>query len=95
MSVTFRPCVLIPCYNHGAMMAAVLARLAPFDLPCLVVDDGSEESTRHTLAQLAEQHPQVTLLRLAKNSGKGAAESLRRARLHSCNPGGCRRPARH
>lgn len=73
MSVTFRPCVLIPCYNHGAMMAAVLARLAPFDLPCLVVDDGSEENTRHTLAQLAEQHPQVTLLRLAKNSGKGAA----------------------
>ena len=73
MSVTFRPCVLIPCYNHGAMMAAVLARLAPFDLPCLVVDDGSEESTRHTLAHLAEQHPQVTLLRLAKNSGKGAA----------------------
>lgn len=73
MSVTFRPCVLIPCYNHGAIMAAVLARLAPFDLPCLVVDDGSEESTRHTLAHLAEQHPQVTLLRLAKNSGKGAA----------------------
>ena len=34
LSVTFRPCVLIPCYNHGAMMAAVLARLAPFDLPC-------------------------------------------------------------
>ena len=39
----------------------------------LVVDDGSEEHTRRTLAYLAEQHPQVTLLRLAKNSGKGAA----------------------
>ena len=45
--VTFRPCVLIPCYNHGAMMAAVLARLAPFDLPCPVVDDGSEEHAPH------------------------------------------------
>lgn len=73
MPVTFRPCVLIPCYNHGAMMPAVLSRLAPFDLPCLVVDDGSEESTRRALAHLAEQYPHVTLLRLAKNSGKGAA----------------------
>ena len=46
MSVIFRPCVLIPCYNHGAMIASVLSRLAPFGLPCLVVDDGSEAITR-------------------------------------------------
>ncbi len=49
MSVTFRPCVLIPCYNHGAMIARVLSRLAPFGLPCLVVDDGSEASTPQEL----------------------------------------------
>ncbi|WP_417653564.1 glycosyltransferase, partial [Escherichia coli] len=61
------------CYNHGAMMASVLARLAPFDLPCLVVDDGSDETTRRTLEALAADRPQVTLLRLAENSGKGAA----------------------
>lgn len=71
MSVTFRPCVLIPCYNHGAMMASVLARLAPFDLPCLVVDDGSDEPTRRTLDDLAARHPQVTLLRMAETAGKG------------------------
>ncbi|WP_251004148.1 hypothetical protein, partial [Escherichia coli] len=34
MSVNFSPCVLIPCYNHGAMMPCVLARLKPFNLPC-------------------------------------------------------------
>ena len=73
MSVTFRPCVLIPCYNHGAMMASVLARLAPCDLPGLGVDDGSDETTRRTLEDLAADHPQITLLRLAENSGKGAA----------------------
>ncbi len=73
MSVTFRPCVLIPCYNHGAMMASVLARLAPFSLPCLIVDDGSEESTRLELERLAAAQPQVTLVRLAHNAGKGAA----------------------
>lgn len=73
MSVTFRPCVLIPCYNHGAMIARVLSRLAPFGLPCLVVDDGSEAITRQELERLAAEQPQMTLVRLAQNAGKGAA----------------------
>ncbi|MCK7287724.1 glycosyltransferase family 2 protein [Enterobacter asburiae] len=73
MSVTFRPCVLIPCYNHGAMIARVLSRLAPFGLPCLVVDDGSEAVTRQELERLAAEQPQMTLVRLAQNAGKGAA----------------------
>ncbi|WP_449546079.1 glycosyltransferase family 2 protein [Lelliottia amnigena] len=73
MSLTFRPCVVIPCYNHGAMMANVLSRLAPFDLPCLIVDDGSDEGTRLELERLATEQPQVTLIRLAENAGKGTA----------------------
>lgn len=73
MSVIFRPCVLIPCYNHGAMIASVLSRLAPFGLPCLVVDDGSDAVTRQELERLAAEQPQMTLVRLAQNAGKGAA----------------------
>lgn len=73
MSVIFRPCVLIPCYNHGAMIASVLSRLAPFGLPCLVVDDGSDAVTRRELERLAAEQPQMTLVRLAQNVGKGAA----------------------
>ena len=73
MSVIFRPCVLIPCYNHGAMIARVLSRLAPFGLPCLVVDDGSDAVTRRELERLAAEQPQMTLVRLAQNAGKGAA----------------------
>ncbi|HCT3172329.1 TPA: glycosyltransferase family 2 protein [Enterobacter asburiae] len=73
MSVIFRPCVLIPCFNHGAMIASVLSRLAPFGLPCLVVDDGSEAITRQELERLAAEQPQMTLIRLAQNAGKGAA----------------------
>ncbi|HFQ5669382.1 TPA: glycosyltransferase [Enterobacter roggenkampii] len=73
MSVIFRPCVLIPCYNHGAMIASVLSRLAPFGLPCLVVDDGSDAVTRRELERLAAEQPQMTLVRLAQNAGKGAA----------------------
>ena len=73
MPVTFRPCVLIPCYNHGAMMAQVLARLEPFNLPCFVVDDGSEPQTKQTLEQLAARHDNLRLIRLAQNAGKGVA----------------------
>ncbi|TCW14403.1 putative LPLAT superfamily acyltransferase [Raoultella sp. BIGb0138] len=73
MSLTFTPCVVIPCYNHGAMMSQVLARLQPFHLPCIVVDDGSDEATRQVLEQLAMREPNLTLIRLANNAGKGTA----------------------
>ena len=73
MSLIFYPCVLIPCYNHGAMMADVLARLRPFHLPCIVVDDGSDADTQQTLARLAAENAHLTLIRLPENAGKGAA----------------------
>lgn len=73
MPLTFSPCVLIPCYNHGAMMSDVLDRLRPFNLPCIVVDDGSDETTRDELARLAAEYSNLTLIRLPINAGKGAA----------------------
>ena len=71
LTSNFSPCVVIPCYNHGAMMASVLARLAPFNLPVIIVDDGSDEATRRQLEPLL--NAQVTLIRQAENLGKGAA----------------------
>ncbi len=73
MPLNFSPCVLIPCYNHGAMMPRVLARLEPFNLPCIVVDDGSDSSTRQELERLAAEIASLTLIRLPQNAGKGAA----------------------
>ena len=73
MPLDFSPCVLIPCYNHGAMMPRVLARLQPFGLPCIVVDDGSDSSTRQQLERLAAETANLTLIRLPQNAGKGAA----------------------
>ncbi|MDA8515250.1 glycosyltransferase [Citrobacter sp. Igbk 16] len=73
MPLTFSPCVLIPCYNHGAMMSGVLERLQPFNLPCIVVDDGSDKTTRDELARLAAEYLNLTLIRLPVNAGKGAA----------------------
>ncbi|MGV8926860.1 MAG: glycosyltransferase family 2 protein [Ewingella sp.] len=69
----FSPCVVIPCYNHGAMMASVLTRLIPFGLHCFIVDDGSDRVTQQTLEQLARAHSEVTLIRQLQNNGKGIA----------------------
>lgn len=71
LSAAFAPCVLIPCYNHGAMLASVLARLAPFNLPVIVVDDGSDARTKQHIAAL--DAPQLRVLTLPHNQGKGAA----------------------
>ncbi|MBS0975226.1 glycosyltransferase family 2 protein [Serratia rubidaea] len=71
----FRPCLLVPCFNHGAMMADVLDQLAGYQLPCLVIDDGSDAATATELQRLAAQRPWVTLQRLEQNLGKGGAVS--------------------
>ena len=59
-----KPCILIPCFNHAATVAAV-ARSAQAHGPVLIVDDGSTEP----LPELSG----CTLLRLDRNRGKGAA----------------------
>lgn len=68
----YRPCFLIPCYNHGGTVAAVLDSLADFDLAVFLVDDGSNRETKLAL-QEAAQRDNVSLLTLPKNQGKGAA----------------------
>lgn len=75
------PCILIPCYNHAGPLAAVLARLAEYGLPCLLIDDGSEPVAAAELDALAARYLWVTLLRHPHNQGKGGAvmTGLRRA----------------
>lgn len=68
-----KPCVLIPCYEHGAPLRKVLESLEPFALPCLVVDDGSGPETLAQLDRIARELPFVRVQRLAPNRGKGAA----------------------
>ncbi|MCL2916439.1 glycosyltransferase family 2 protein [Shewanella corallii] len=68
----YRPCFLIPCYNHGNTVEAVLASLRQFQLPFVLVDDGSESATKQVLEQLG-QASDVTLVTLAENQGKGGA----------------------
>lgn len=68
----FSPCFLIPCYNHGQTMAAVVASLQSFNFPIFIIDDGSNEDTKQVLESLAQQ-PNITLISLPSNQGKGGA----------------------
>ena len=65
--------VVIPCYDHGRSVGAVVEALVPTGLPCLLVDDGSGPETRAVLDAIASRHACVTVLRHASNRGKGAA----------------------
>lgn len=71
--MSFRPALIIPIYNHGATIAATVARLKPYGLPIFIVDDGSNQTTQDILADLAAHEPLVRLSRLPQNGGKGAA----------------------
>lgn len=66
-------CIVIPFHNHPGAIAQVVAALRPLQLPCLIVDDGSDAHSREVLATIAAREPWVALHRLPVNQGKGAA----------------------
>jgi glycosyltransferase involved in cell wall biosynthesis len=73
-SVSFRPVAVIPVYNHGDAVGAVVANVRAHGLPCILVDDGSEAGCARVLDALARAPSRgVTLVRLARNQGKGGA----------------------
>lgn len=69
----FRPCAVIPVYDHEHAIGRVVESVAAVGLPCILVDDGSGPACRRELARIASGVAQVNLLRLDANSGKGAA----------------------
>ena len=70
----FKPCVLIPVYDHEHAIGAVVKAVLAHALPCILVDDGSSAGCARVLDELAAAWPgQVTLVRRSVNGGKGAA----------------------
>ena len=68
----FKPCAVVPVYNHERTLPAVVRSLLEDALPCVLVDDASNPVAAAVIDALA-QHPQVHLVRHAINRGKGAA----------------------
>ena len=70
----FKPCAVIPVYNHEKTVGAVMDAVLGQGLPCIVVDDGSSEQCGEFIdALVAERTGRVALIRHTINRGKGAA----------------------
>jgi glycosyltransferase involved in cell wall biosynthesis len=70
----FNPCILIPVYNHELAIGDVVRAVIELNVPCILVDDGSNSACARVLDQLAAiRAGQVTLLRHETNQGKGRA----------------------
>ncbi|MDR2841659.1 MAG: glycosyltransferase family 2 protein [Spirochaetaceae bacterium] len=69
---TFIPCIIIPVYNHGKTLFAVLKSLLPH-CPVIIVDDGSDDQTKNYIQKAASDLSGITVVTRAKNGGKGSA----------------------
>ena len=69
----FRPCIIIPIYNHGRGLSDMVKALRSFQTPCLLIDDGSDQETKKILKELATESETFTLIEHPCNRGKGAA----------------------
>ena len=61
--------VVIPVYNHERTVADVAYRTLALDMPVVVVDDGSTDTTYERIKDIAG----IRILRHRSNRGKGAA----------------------
>ncbi|KJS09337.1 MAG: glycosyl transferase [Gammaproteobacteria bacterium BRH_c0] len=81
----YKPCALIPVYNHWQVLEKTVQASLSVDLPVVLVDDGSNHQCREVMEALSRDFRDVHLVRRSKNGGKGAAvkDGLRAAQaLH-------------
>jgi len=78
----FAPCAVIPVYNHEHAIARVAGAVRAAGLACILVDDGSSPGCARELDRLVASIPELGLVRLPRNLGKGGAvmAGLRAAR---------------
>jgi len=71
--------ILVALYNEEEFIAPLLERVLEAPVPqamereIIVVDDGSTDGSVEIVAQMAAGHPEIRLVRHARNRGKGAA----------------------
>ncbi len=69
----FSALVLMPSYNTGPRLAAVVAEALSQGWPVRVIVDGSTDNSDVPLDALSRTEPRLSVLRLPANAGKGGA----------------------
>ncbi len=71
--MTFRPCAVIPVYNHSDQLPGIVERLGELGLSCLLVNDGSDDVHTNKIHSLGLKKDAVEVIEHSFNQGKGAA----------------------
>jgi len=72
-SVSTRHCVIIPSYNSGQLLEHTVREVLEYSTSVIVVIDGSTDGSQAGVILLATSTPQLHIITLPVNSGKGAA----------------------
>lgn len=65
--------VILPAYNTGPRLRDVVTEVLRHWQPVLVVVDGSTDGSELPVVEMAKDEPGLTVLRMPRNCGKGAA----------------------
>jgi glycosyltransferase involved in cell wall biosynthesis len=69
----FKPCAIVPVYNHGLTVGRVATELRAFGLDVILVDDASNSECAAELDRLSAADDHIAVRRHPVNRGKGAA----------------------
>ncbi len=67
-----KPVIIVPCFNHAKAFESVAAGLSSFNIPVIVVDDGSIQSQSVQIKKICTKH-KFFYIKNKVNGGKGAA----------------------
>ena len=70
---TFKLCAIIPTLNHYKVLNKVVGEVRNFDIPVIIVDDGSDFVAADVIDKIGTENTEITVLRHSTNMGKGAA----------------------
>ncbi len=73
LSMEFKPCLVIPVYNHEKPLPGVIDRLKQYKIPCLLIDDGSDLGCADVIQEISRREAWVSVITHPRNLGKGAA----------------------
>ena len=73
MSEDVKHCFVIPVYNHPHYLESLVQYLNQFQLPIIMVNDGSEQECTNLLREIASKNNLVKLVEHEINQGKGQA----------------------
>lgn len=68
-----RYCIIVPNYNHTHNLKELLLKLSEYNLPIVMIDDGSESSAKNVFESVLDVVPDLKLIHHQQNQGKGGA----------------------